>query len=83
MKIISSCMRIKLLLRVCALLPRFQSLIEKPNALMLPMRQKYMDEKMHHVECACRDPLKGAVYIRHVSKYLQEVEKINYFLHLS
>ena len=54
-------MRIKLLLIVCALLPRFQSLIEKPNALMLPMRQKYMDEKMHHVECACRDPLKGAV----------------------
>ena len=83
MNIISSCMRIKLLLRVCALLPRFQTLIENPNALMLPMRQKYMDEKMHHVECACRDPLKGAVYIRHVSKYLQEVEKINYFLHLS
>ena len=54
-------MRIKLLLIVCALLPRFQSLIEKPNALMLPMRQKYVDEKMHHVECACRDPLKGAV----------------------
>ena len=56
MNIISSCMRIKLLLRVCALLPRFQTLIENPNALMLPMRQKYVDEKMHHAECACRDP---------------------------
>ena len=54
-------MRIKMLLMVCALLPSFQTLIENPKMLMLPMRQKYVDEKMHHVECACRDPLKGAV----------------------
>ena len=54
-------MRIKMLLMVCALLPNFQALIENPKMLMLPMRQKCVDEIMHHVECACRDPLKGAV----------------------
>ena len=49
-------MRIKMLLMVCALLPNFKTLIENPKMLMLPMRQKCVDEKMHHVECACRDP---------------------------